>query len=318
MPEVFSESWEYHQPNPDLVDALADDQRCDGFDRFGIDQMRYADRGWNVGIRFGRGNPNGGRFWRAKPKRGREYDERPARNCPTCDTLFAPKYRSQVYCSRRCVPAVKVLTERVCCVVCGGRFWPDRSNRVACSKRCGNTLAARGRVRSRTDLVDRAALVALLARGMTVTAAARVMGHPSHGPLCRAVKGLGLAGRPGAKSKLDATRSAVAAAYLDLRPKETELAAILAVAKTPLTRDDWLPQAGLDPRPGRGRTDSGKRCYVNELEKAGLVTRQKRCQQGVADGGRIADLYSPTPQLLALMRPMKTGNSSTKSTESTS
>jgi hypothetical protein len=109
---------------------------------------------------------------------------------------------------------------------------------------------------------------------------------------------LGAAGKVAAEAR---RAGELAAAYnlAGLRPREVQLCLSLVGRGGAVTRAEWLASAGLDPRNGRARTDGGRRCYVCELERRGLVTRLKRASP--ATGGRRPDLFLPTALLLDLL-----------------
>lgn len=81
-----------------------------------------------------------------------------------------------------------------------------------------------------------------------------------------------------------------------LRPKEVQLAIILAMAGRELTRAEWLTTAGVGWKVGRARTDGGKRNYVRVLETRGLVVRLKH--HNAKTGFRTSDTYLPSLLLL--------------------
>jgi hypothetical protein len=112
-------------------------------------------------------------------------------------------------------------------------------------------------------------------------------------------KELGLLGCRGKWLKEEQERQALAEKYnlpRDLRPQEIHLCLLLVQAGRPLTRAEWLPRAGLKWENGRGRTDGGRRNYVRELIRRGLVAR-------IYHHGwrRLPDTYLPTDLLLELL-----------------
>ncbi len=110
------------------------------------------------------------------------------------------------------------------------------------------------------------------------------------------------AGRLAAKAKLQAEAARARALATkwnlpDLLPKEIHLALILATSPKPLTRESWLTQAGLSTSLGAGRTNGGRRIYIQTLETLGYIVRIR--QNKPLTGARMPDLYLPSLKLLS-------------------
>lgn len=97
-------AWEYFTPDPEIDEIVHGPSRaCSGFERM----TEYEDnaatgRREAAGVRFGRGNPNGGFFKLGPEKRDRKTVSFAGKKCPGCDMLFFPVSRWQVYCNREC------------------------------------------------------------------------------------------------------------------------------------------------------------------------------------------------------------------------
>jgi hypothetical protein len=144
VPIDIDPEWEYWVGDPEItellqsyagsanrIDLLADD--------------RLADRGANLGIRFGKGNPDHCRFTLARPRPERyrdDWEPISPRACSGCGFTFQPDRRGRRYCSSACAKPECCFygSERclpdITCPICNVPFRPRTQESKFCSLAC--------------------------------------------------------------------------------------------------------------------------------------------------------------------------------------
>lgn len=172
-------AWEYREDGGEVAELLAEAAakgRGRGFAVLGLSPEGELDRRYNVGVRFGRGNPNHFEGWLA-PARP-ERPERPLKpvkpkrvprpkvvcTCVRCGASFVPARpdRPRSRCSRACNGRAEGLFAKVLPAVrtcgCGREFPPRRAGHFACSPECaGRGEGSRGWVKKRQRMAEFAA-----------------------------------------------------------------------------------------------------------------------------------------------------------------
>ncbi len=141
MPEQFDPAWEYWVPSPEMQEAFGDADAPRSF--AGLTDARLgrgAGRHHNMGVRFGRGDPDRPHLKLGRAKRTRESDLTPI-PCRGCGHYFLPDRRSRKHCSGACYrPPGRAKTydpAPVPCPACRTPFAPRRPGQRYCSSRCG-------------------------------------------------------------------------------------------------------------------------------------------------------------------------------------
>ena len=144
MPIEFDPAWEYYVPSTEWLEAFEEEGRADGFARIMPGREDRHQR-MNLGLRFGRGNPNYVKLHLGPEKQTRESQVPDFMTCHTCGQQFRPDRIDRKYCSMFCIVrlgAKKVIPVKNNCARCGKEFKPLYTKHRFCSRGCSAYLGA--------------------------------------------------------------------------------------------------------------------------------------------------------------------------------
>lgn len=200
MPAYISEAWEYYVPDDEVEELLAQSRVLDSMEALADDRASF--KGWNSGLRYGRGNPNTCYFKLAREKLSKRFlrESTPLRECAKCGEQFTPDRKARKYCPG-CAKTgrPKELPLSAQCKECSKEFPPTHTGHVYCGTACsavaGSRVASEKPKESKLDVAKLTAFSEMFRRGDPMGKMCEVLGV-SLAALKRWRKALNLPPRP--------------------------------------------------------------------------------------------------------------------------
>lgn len=129
----IEEGWEYFTSDSEVYEVVHQkkSKNYDGFVEYGHESNPRE----NIGVRFGKGNPDNFFGTLGPEKHNQRSDRLPAVVCP-CGGWFTPGRKGSKYCSRECYTSVRSTIPEVQCGECEMAFRPCREGIIFCSRSC--------------------------------------------------------------------------------------------------------------------------------------------------------------------------------------